>query len=368
MAYAASIERLLDILHERAPAKVDALVHQKRRVSHGLLSVGLKLHCLGDEDLFSSLIEALGGEKSVLERNVFKRSQAKFCLVLPPVGSAHAAILLLECIEQYTGCRVFNNPNIQLQVCSPGRLDCRSAALHAIGFYLSSDTLRQYALDDFATTVSEDYYHRGKRIVIYDAGPNGEFDGAFTWWARTASGLTIRPTLPFLSGRTDILVGPGSKVDIHNINLLATLLVHAQSIGGDGYWSSLGELFAADLVSLLDRHLLAGLIEAPWICTSDREGTATRNLLAGLVAAPWSSTADREGTAKDHLFWSALQELTAYAAAEATRLDQGSLSARVSSLQDKEEPGGILNEMQALLATYRSIVTSISEKEHGDTR
>ena len=99
--------------------------------------------------------------------------------MLPPVGSADAAILLLESIEQYAGCRIFNNPNIQLQVCSPGRLTPRNAALHAIGFYLSSDTLRQYALDDFATTVSECHYHRGKRMVIYDAGPFGDFDCAF---------------------------------------------------------------------------------------------------------------------------------------------------------------------------------------------
>jgi hypothetical protein len=340
VAYAASTERLLEVLRARAPAKVEALALERRCVSHGLLSVGLKLHSLGDEDLFRPLIEALGGEKSVLDRNVYKRSQAKFCLVLPPVGSAHAAILLLECIELYTGCRVFNNPNIQLQVCSPGRLNGRNAALHAIGFYLSSDTLRQYALDDFATTVSEDYYNRGKRIVIYDAGPHGDFDGAFAWWARTASGLTIRPSLPFLSDRTDIMVGPGSKVDIHNINLLATLLVHAQSLDGDGYWSSLGELLASDLVSLLDRHLLAGLIEAPWVSTSNAEGTAY-----------------------DRLFLSALQELTAYAAAEATRLKG---TARLSSWQDKEPPAGILNEMQELLSTYRAIVTSISEKEHGD--
>ena len=378
MAYAASIERLLETLHVRAPAKVDALALEKRRVPHGLLSVGLKLHCLGDEHLFSPLFAALGGERRVLDHNVFKRSRAKFCLVLPPVGSARAAILLLECIEQYTGCKVFNNRNIQLQVCSPGRLSRRHAALHAIGFYLSSDTLRQYALDDFATTVSDDYYyHRGKRIVIYDAGSYGDFDSAFAWWARTAgrtspsriarmwgrsrsSGkraqsiacpitvvaptLRIRKSLPFLNGRTDILVGPGSKLDIHNVNLIATLLVHAQSSDSDGYWSSLGELFANELVSLLDRHLLAGLIEAPWICLSDMEGN----------------------TANDHLFLSALQELTAYAAAEATRLKQATeKSARISSLHERDAPG-ILGEMQKLLATYRSIVTSISEEEHGD--
>ena len=345
MAYAASIERLLEILHSRAPAEVDALARQRRYVSHGLLSVGLKVHCLGDEILFSSLFEALGGESCVLYRNVYRHAQAKFCLVLPPVGSAHAAILLLECIEQYTRCRLFNNPNIQLQVCSPGRLNLRNAALHAIGFYLSSDTLRQYALEDFATTVSDSYYHRGKRLVIYDAGPIGDFDCAFDWWTRTADGLTIRPNLPFLNSRTDILVGPGSKLDIHNINLLATLLVHAQCGDGDGYWSSLGKSFVGDLLSLLDRHLLAGLVEAPWVCSPDVEGTS-----------------------KDHLLLSALQELTAYAAAEATRLEQRNRQAHRFGLEGNEAPGGILHEMRVLLATYRAQVTSISENEYGDAK
>ena len=350
MAYAASLERLLEVLHVRAPAKVDALAVEKRRVSHGLLSVGLKLHCLGDDVRFNPLVDALGGEGEVLERNVYKHSQSKFCLVLPPVGSARAAILLLESIEQYTGCPVFNNPNVQLQVCSPGRLSSRHAALHAIGFYLSSDTLRQYALEDFATTVSENYYHRGKRIVIYDAGPSGDFDGVFDWWARTADGrLIIRPTLPFLDARTDLMVGPGSQVDVHNINLLATLLVHAQSVDKSGYWSSLGELFAIDFISLLDRHLLTGLVEAPWVC---------------IAKMPWIHIYKTEGNAhNDGLFLSALQELTAYAAAEATRLQQArELSAHLSSLQKRERPG-ILSEMQELLATYRAIVTSISEEE-----
>ena len=152
--------------------------------------------------------------------------------------------------------------------------------------------------------------------------------------------LTIRPALLFLSRRTDVLVGPGSKADIRNINLLATLLVHAQSADGDGYWSSLGASFADELVSLLDRHLLSGLVEAPWICASDR-----RN---------WGDPRN------DQMFFGALQELTAYAAAEATRLD------KVSSPQRTTIPGGILNEMQALLAKYRNILTSTSEREHGD--
>jgi hypothetical protein len=44
--YGCKLEDLLAILHDRAPAKADAVVLQRRRVEHGLLSVGLKIHCL----------------------------------------------------------------------------------------------------------------------------------------------------------------------------------------------------------------------------------------------------------------------------------------------------------------------------------
>jgi len=346
VAYAASIERLLEILRESAPDKVDALAREKRRVRYGLLSVGLKLHCLRDEHLFAPLVEALGGEKKVIDRNIYKSSRAKFCLVLPPVGNVEAAILLLECIEHYTHCRVFTNPNVQLQVCAPGRLRRRNAALHAIGFYLGSDTLRQYALDDFATTISADHYHRGKRIVIYDAGYYSEFDSEFAWWARKNGKLKIRQSLPFLNARTDVLVGPGSRVDIQNINLLATLLVHAQSADRDGYWSVLGEQFIKEFVSLLDRHLLTGLLEVPWLGIPDTDVNPTT----------------------DQLFLSALQELTAYAAAEVSRLEQmrESMLTRFSNLQAVDTRGGILNAMQELLTGYRATVISVSDPEDGD--
>jgi hypothetical protein len=224
---------------------------------------------------------------------------------------------------------------VQLQVCSPGRLHPRYAALHAIGFYLSSDTLRQYSLDDFATTVSDNFYRRGKRLVIYDAGLTGIFDSDFAWWARGKQGLTIRHCLP-LHGRTDLMVGPGSRADISNINLIATLLVHAQSSGAEGYWNSLGELFVRDLTALLDRHMLAGLAEAPWVCAGDVHGDARQ----------------------DGSFLSALQELTAYAEAEARRLQQG----RAHSASGVGSTGGILHEAQELLSTYRAIVTSITEE------
>ena len=36
------------LLHGRAPAQVDAVALHRGRVEHGHLSVGLKIHCLGE--------------------------------------------------------------------------------------------------------------------------------------------------------------------------------------------------------------------------------------------------------------------------------------------------------------------------------
>jgi hypothetical protein len=97
------------------------------------------------------------------------------------VGSARSAILLLERIEHFIGSALFSNPEIQIQVCSPGRLGARRSALLAIGFYLGSDTLRRYTLGDLATSFSENqHYPRGRRLVLYDA--EGDFDRNFDWW------------------------------------------------------------------------------------------------------------------------------------------------------------------------------------------
>src|SRR6266851_4486803 len=142
VSYRYSFEDLLALLHGHAPAKVDAVALHRRRVEHGHLSVGLKIHCLGDGSQFSTLVEGLGGAQKILDVNYYKHSHASLCLVLPPVGSARSAILLLECIEHFIGSALFSNPEIQIQVCSPGRLGARRSALLAIGFYLGSDTLR----------------------------------------------------------------------------------------------------------------------------------------------------------------------------------------------------------------------------------
>src|SRR6516165_4962450 len=107
--------------------------------------------------------------------NVYRHARASLCLVLPPVGNARAAILLLECIERFTGSTLFSDQKVQIQVCSPGRLNARRSALLAIGFYLGSDTLRRYSCGDLETTVSYGRrFQGGRRLIIYDGG--GEFD------------------------------------------------------------------------------------------------------------------------------------------------------------------------------------------------
>jgi hypothetical protein len=194
VSYQYSFEDLLALLHGRSPAKVDAVALNRRRVEHGHLSVGLKIHCLGDGRQFSTLVEGLGGAQKILDVNYYKHSHASLCLVLPPVGSARSAILLLECIEHFIGSALFGNPEVQIQVCSPGRLGARRSALLAIGFYLGSDTLRRYTLGDLATSFTKhQHYPRGRRLVLYDA--EGDFDRNFEWWKESGKHRLVEPQL-----------------------------------------------------------------------------------------------------------------------------------------------------------------------------
>jgi hypothetical protein len=325
VSYRYSLEDLLALLHRCTPAKVDVIKLHRRRVEHGHLSVGLKIHCLGDGRQFSTLVEALGGAQKILNVNSYRHARASLCLVLPPVGSAHIAILLLECIEEFIGSPLFGNPQIQIQVCSPGRLGARRSALLAIGFYLGSDTLRRYSLGDFATSFTEHLnYPRGRRLVLYDA--EGDFDRNFDWWKESGAHLVVEPQLPFENGRSDLLTGSGSRLDIQNINLLATLLVHAQY---QGYWSQLGEQFQQDMEALLERHLLSGLADAPWVRTDDPESD------------------------DDHAFFAALQELVAYALEESTRIKKRGLLFFGWHEIPARSSRGILQEVQSLFQKYR---------------
>ena len=97
-AVAYTVEDLLSVLHPHCPVKVDALCKNRRRVEHGLTTVGLKIHCLGDNRKLLTLIEALGGRSEVIANRFYAHARASVTVILPPVGSARSAILLLECI------------------------------------------------------------------------------------------------------------------------------------------------------------------------------------------------------------------------------------------------------------------------------
>jgi hypothetical protein len=164
-------------------------------------------------------------------------------------------------------------------------------------------------------------------LVLYDAW--GSFDQNFDWWKEFGNDRLVEPQLPFKNGRSDLLTGSGSRLDIQNINSLATLLVHAQY---QGYWNQLGMQFQEEMEALLERHLLKGLIVAPWVRTDD----------------PESDNDDRS--------FVALQELVAYAFEESTRIKKEGWHEKpiMSS-------GGILQEVQSLLQKYRSELVSRSQ-------
>jgi hypothetical protein len=191
---------------------------------------------------------------------------------------------------------------------------------------LGSDTLRRYILGDLATSFAERQPHpRGRRLVLYDAA--GDFDRNFDWWRASGKHRLVEPQLPFENGRSDLLTGSGSRLDIENINLLATLLVHAQY---QGYWKQLGMQFQEEMEALLERHLLNGLIDAPWVRTDDPE------------------------SGDDDRFFAALQELVAYTFEESVRIKKrGGLFSSWHEIPARSS-GGILKEVQSLLQKYRS--------------
>ena len=332
MSYRYNLEDLLYLLYPAAPTLVDTISINRRRVEHGLLSVGLKIHCLGDGKQFNGIINELGGAGNILEVNRYKNEYASLCWVLPPVGNVRTAIQLLEAIELATKSKIFDNDEIQIQVCSPGRLTPKHAGLLAIAFYLGSDVLRLYTLGDFATTFSKyatpSKYDRGKRLVLYDAV--GDFDKDFHWWGLPFHGRPfVYAQLPFDNGRTDILTAK-SKLDVHNINLIASLMCHMEE---DGFWSELGMQFENDLQSLLKRHMLEHLPGAPWV----RSQNSAKDAVV------------EEG---DDAFMRALQELMSYTLEDILRVNR--IGRHYFSDKPPDGPMGILWDMDQLLKKYRA--------------
>src|SRR4029434_3557130 len=94
------------------------------------------------------------------------------------------------------------------------------------------------------------------------------------------------------------------------------------------YWKHLGGRFAADVEALLRRHLLQGMLEASWI----HPATGKK--------------------ADDTQFFSALQELMAYAFEEYARLEKERRNQ--GWRRGTSDRPGILAEMRALLQHYRA--------------
>lgn len=296
MPYSFDMPKLLNCLRMQYPHETELLYPQINVVRRGMLSIGLKLHILKEEvRAFTGLINALGGFQS-LYPNAYRERGASVCLVLPPVGNADAAIGLLELIEKYTHTPVLRNPYVHLQHCSPGRLSPERAALLGIMFYLTSDTLRKYTLAQFDTTVTDDIrYQRGRRMIIYDAGSVGAFDREFDWWI-TKDGRHRRHLLPFDNfERTDVLVGCGSHLDIVNINLIATLLVHSQFPEYSACWHDLGVSFERDVRKMLANNELAGLINAQWVnATQDPDVQADLDFMSAIQELVNSAFDDKD--------------------------------------------------------------------------
>ena len=317
-----AMENLLAVLHDASPAKADAVASNRRRSNFGLLSVGLKLHVTGDWSQLEPLVDELGGASAVLEKNAYRQQQASICFVLPPVGNPQSAIWLVECIEQYTGLGIFGNKDVQIQVCSPGRLDNEYAGILTLCFYLGSDFMRPLSLEYLQTTFTNlsgrfPAWERGRRITIYDGF--SKLDRDFVWWYEGEYGRFIHPQLPFTTERTDTLACL-SRLDIRNVNLLSTLLVHAQY---SGYWQMLGIQFAAEVRAILTRHQMTGVLSAPWVRTEGQHEDA------------------------DEQFFSALMEVVGYGVAEAHRL-------RAQRQKSPRMPfNGILSEVKMLIDKYR---------------
>jgi hypothetical protein len=88
--------------------------------------------------------------------------------------------------------------------------------------------------------------------------------------------------------------------------------------------------FQAEMEALLERHVLNGLVDAPWVRTDDLRSN------------------------DDHGFFAALQELVAYAFEESVRIKKKKgLFAGWHEVPARSSRG-ILQEVQSLLQKYRS--------------
>lgn len=335
MTYSHSMRRLLDCLYIHSPSRVRVIRKNEHRVVNGLLPVGVKIHFLDGLTLlrrsekFAWLVQRLGGFKKVFDENIYRRTgESSLCWVFPPVGNAECAIQLIELIQDGTGFKIFNNPRVQLQVCTAGELSEVGAALLSIAFYLGTDHLQDLQLSDFENTFTRCKEKPvGRRMALY--GYKGDFDPHYGWWGLFNEMISIQDRLPFKNERTDILPAT-SRRDIININFIASLLVHSEY---GGFWRQVGQVFTEELLDLLQRHDLDHLVSAPWIRTDSRT------------------------TSNDYEFNNALQTLIDYAFAQAKEVPD-------TPWMRTEGTPNILIEMQALLTRTHLRMTDVLEENN----
>jgi hypothetical protein len=245
------------------------------------------------------------------------------------VGSSDAQVCLIECIAQYIGAPIFGNPDYQLQLCSPGRLDNRRSALLAILCYLGSDTIRAYGMEDLETTFSDEGYFRGRRLVIYDAGMGSDFDDKYEWWRVCDGNLQVLPKLPVPQQRTDMLFGTGTERDVRVFNLVASLLTHRQFPILNGCWQGPGRRFEDEATQLLEEHMIDHILEAPWV--------------EGIKNSETPAERDRE-------FSTALKDLVSYARGEADRLS------KKTDFLSQDTEGRVMNPGSGILGSVHQLL------------
>ena len=295
-------------LHMKHHGELANIIRSMRKIEHGLLPIGLKIHCASKHP----------PGKDFLLKGYFAAHNAGTCFNLPPVGSIESVERLLGKIAERAGLSYLNNPDFQIQVCTPGKLNPYHAAILGIAFYLGSDQIRRYKCGDFVTT-----HATGDRLVIYGAGV---LDRRFEWWAKDINGKREVTTLP-AENRTDVL-SCQSLHDIANVNLIASLLVHVEH---GGYWVDIGLRFIDDIKKILEDHELSELLDVQWV------------------------KPEKENEETDILFWGALQKMADYAFQDVLDITL----ARENGDQSRARRG-ILFEMHQLLSRYRAELFSRS--------
>ncbi len=293
--------------------KSDDWTSEIRRVTDGRLPVGLKLHGASGEAILRHFSDS-----------AFRLESAGKTTIMPPVGNAAVLKDVFLLIEKRCGVIALDS-DVQIQVCSAGELDQRNAALLGICFYLGSDRIRRYRREDFTTT----HVSTCGRLVVYGAGG---LDRGFDWWDKDDEGrLVIRKLPGKIINRTDVLTCKSVR-DIENVNLVATLLMHAQCAG---YWEALGKSFIKEVEGLLEQHGLSGLLAVSWVYGGSAHTPAFRD--AG------NSDEDVKGT----LFFDVFSDLMEYAFAEVARIQKAKLLGKRDA--DRE---GILSQMREILLRY----------------